>query len=74
VLFSALHLTLDQHDMSRIAILALFLATPWRPRRPIAAALDQAAATITESDVARRVGIIADDSMMGEIRRAVAST
>jgi hypothetical protein len=51
--------------MSRIAILALFLATPLAAQAPNRRSLDQAAATITEIDVARRVGIIADDSMMG---------
>ena len=51
--------------MSRIALLALFLASPLVAQAPNRRALDQAAATITETDVAHRIGIIADDSMMG---------
>jgi len=51
--------------MPRIALLAVFLASPLAAQSPGHGALDQAAATITEADVARRVGIIADDSMLG---------
>ena len=50
--------------MRRISLFALLLAAP-----PLAAQtaspLAHAAASITQADVARRVGIIADDSMLG---------
>lgn len=51
--------------MRRIALLSLLLAAPLAAQAPDRRTLDQAAATITQADVARRIGIIADDSMMG---------
>jgi hypothetical protein len=50
--------------MLRSALFVLFLASPLAAQAPNRS-LEQAAATITESDVMRRVGIIAHDSMMG---------
>ena len=50
--------------MYRSTLLLLILASPLAAQAP-ARSLDQAAATITASDVMRRVHVIADDSMMG---------
>jgi hypothetical protein len=57
--------------MRLLSILALFAAAPLAAQSaaptvpPPTAAVKQAAGTITAADVARRIGIIADDSMMG---------
>jgi hypothetical protein len=50
--------------MRRSATIGLFLAAAPLAAQT-AAPLDKAAATITALDVARRIGVIADDSMMG---------
>ena len=50
--------------MQRSAFCFLFLATPLAAQAPNRS-LEHAAATITEADVARRVNIIAHDSMLG---------
>ena len=51
--------------MRRLTLPGLLLACPVALLAQTAAPLKQAAATITGPDVARRIGIIADDSMMG---------
>jgi peptidase M28-like protein len=52
--------------MRRPTLFGLFLAaTPVALSAQMGAPLSRAAATITAPDVARRIGIIADDSMMG---------
>ncbi len=57
--------------MRHLLTLALFAATPLAAQAPASvvpspsAAVKKAAATITSADVAKRVNIIADDSMMG---------
>jgi len=57
--------------MRRLLTLALFVATPLAAQAPAAtvppasSAVRKAAATITAADVAKRINIIADDSMMG---------
>ncbi len=49
----------------RLTVVVLALTLPWCSLAAQTSAVGDAAASITTADVARRIGIIADDSMMG---------